>query len=94
MGVQASAVAMYGVYFNSKEDVRNFLKDYKINDIEELESDSNIELCCLNLYNGDPFILGYAVGLGEMLDEYEKQWNLDFPNSKLRPAAHLDVQWW
>lgn len=92
MGVDARAIAMFGVYFNSKKDVDAFLEKYEIEEVEDMNS--SVELECLNCYSGDPFILGYHVDIGETLDKYKAQWEKDFPNSGKTPRSYLEVVWY
>ena len=96
MSCNAEAIAMYGVYFENKESLTAFLQMYNQTidsfDLNARNSKSPA-LFCLDLYRGNPFILGYNVELGEPLALYGAHWDLDFLDSPLRPEAHLEVVW-
>lgn len=96
MSIDYKAIAMYGKYFRSKNDLTEFIEnvypsaevDYDtIYEVPELE---DIEIECLNSYSGEEFILGYSVSIGESLDEYRLKWNIAFPG--VEASIHLEVR--
>lgn len=91
MGVEARAVLAYGVYFESQYQVSDFLSKYDVDEVDDLDND--VELTCLNMLDGEHFILGYRVDLYTPMSYYEDLWKKDFPDSGLEPEPHLEVQW-
>ncbi len=92
MSVEARAVAMYGIYLDSKEELSKFLSHYGVEDFDNLTTAA--ELVCLNLFTGDPFLIGYHLDLVSGIEKYQALWNSEFKNSPKKPGVCLEVQWY
>ncbi len=96
MSTDYSAVAMYGKYFRSRNDLKDFIEeiypdaevDYDA--IYEVPALDGMVIECLNAYSGEHFILGYNVAIGETLDEYRMKWDIAFPGVEAK--THLEVR--
>ena len=91
MGVSAKAIAMYGAYFPTVSEAVEFSKKFylEMKEIEDLPASAEFEI--LNYFSGRGIIIGYHVSIGETLEKYQDKWDKDFPNSDIRPKAHLEV---
>ena len=87
---------MYGKYFNTRRELKEFVEniypdaevDYEgIFEVPVLE---DIEIECLDAYEGTKLLLGYTIKLGETLDAYREKWNKAFPG--VTATAHLSVK--
>ena len=85
MGISYNAVAMYGKYFENRNELRAFVGDIypdaevDCDGIYEVPELSDIEIVCLNEYSGGDLLLGYRVTPGETLDAYQAKWSKAFP---------------
>lgn len=96
MGVEYSAIAMYGKYFRDRKEVEKFILrhwpdaeiDYDgVHGVPEL---FEMIIENLNAYAGDEWIVGFHVGIGETLDEPIELWEKAFPGENA--TTHLEVK--
>lgn len=92
MSTVHSAIACFGVYFNTNDEAEAFLAENNVDYDSDGISGMYLGLDCLNGYTGRPWILGFEYTLGETLEKYHVAWDAKFPNASIKPEVFIDVR--
>lgn len=92
MSVDHKAVAFYGVYFASFDDVNEFLEELGVTECDEELRKNALGYECLDAFSGNNWILGIKMELGVPIAHYESLWAKLLPANNKVPEAILEVK--
>ena len=92
MSVTYTAMAIFGVYFNSVEEAEQLLAEHGLDyESDSIEADM-IGLEAMNAYTGDTVVLGIEMQLGDTFEKYQLLWDEKLPGIGLTPQGILEVK--
>jgi hypothetical protein len=86
------AIAFYGDYFHSRDQIIEFFAQQGIDDYYDEIITNQLGFDCLNAFSGEGWVMGIGMQLGVPLHLYEAAWAKFFPNSTIKPTAILEVK--
>jgi hypothetical protein len=92
MSQEHRAFAFYGIYFDSLDEIEEFLVQHNVTDCDEQIRKNALGYECLNAFSGNGWVLGVGMELGIPIQHYVDLWTNIFPKTDKTPEATIEVK--